>query len=88
MIMPRISKYRNSSKVLKNSTPVNVADVELAVSKGKHKLFSEAQRGACRRIVHDAIRALPTTYSYPSQTKAYQLELLRLESLLRHFDLV
>lgn len=88
MIMPRIAKHRNSAKVLKNSTPVNVVDVELSVLNGKHKIFSEAQRGACRRILHDAIRALPVTYSYPSQTKAYQLELLRLESLLRHFDLV
>ena len=75
------------SKVLKNSSPVNVADVSMAVSTGKHKLFSEAQRGACRRILHDAIRALPTHYPYPSQIRAFQLELLRLEGLLRYFDL-
>lgn len=88
MIMPRIAKYRNAVKVLKNSTPATVNDVEYAVLKGKHKLFSEAQRGACRRILHEAVRALPGKFPYPSQTKAYQLELLRLESLLRHFDLV
>ncbi|WP_428663412.1 hypothetical protein [Runella sp.] len=85
--MPRIAKYQNSPKVLKNSTPVTVADVEFAVNHGKHKIFSEAQQGACRRILNDGLRALPFSYSYPSLTKAYQLELLRLESLLRHFDL-
>lgn len=87
MTMPRIAKYRNSPKVLKNSTPITVVDVEYAISNGKHKLFSEPQRGACRRILNDAIRTLPVRYPYPSLTKAYQLELLRLEGLLRLFDL-
>lgn len=66
---------------------MSVADVALSVTNGRYKRFSEPQRGACRRILHDAIRALPDKYPYPSQTKAYQLELLRLEGLLRYFDL-
>lgn len=85
--MPGYYKTQTTAKVLKNSSPVNVNDVELSVTSGRYKLFSEPQRGACRRILHDAIRALPTKYPYPSQTKAYQLELLRLEGLLRYFDL-
>lgn len=85
--MPRSCKTPTTAKVLHSASPRIVADIEAAVRTGKYKLFSEPQRGACRRIIHDAIRELPTKYPYPSQTKAYQLELLRLESLLRYFDL-
>lgn len=76
------------TKVLYNSTPQTVANVEMAVESGRYRRFSEPQRGACRRIIHEAIRNLSQKYIYPSQTKAYQLELLRLEGLLRHFDLI
>jgi hypothetical protein len=85
--MPRILKTQSQGKVLHNSSPRILADVVAAVETGKWRKFTPPQRGACRRIIHDAIRELPTKYPYPSQTKAFQSEMFRLDLLLTYFDL-
>lgn len=78
-------KQRNN--VLRIATPLDVNDVEDAVRSGKFKFFSEPQRGACRRILHDAIRDLPRRFCYPNLTWSYQQEALRLNYLLTFFDI-
>jgi hypothetical protein len=74
-------------KILHNVTPFDVDGVERAVLNGKYKAFSAPQMGACRRILHDAKRDLPKQYIYPSQTQAYQRQLLRLDLLMTFFDI-
>jgi hypothetical protein len=74
-------------KILHNVTPTNVDGVERAVLNGKYKAFSPPQMGACRRILHDAKRDLTKRFVYPSQTAAYQHELLRLDLLMTFFDI-
>lgn len=75
-------------KVLHTATPRTVAELEKAVASGAYRRFSEPQRGACRRIIHDARHELPKKYPYPSLTKLYQAELLRLDRLMTHFDII
>jgi hypothetical protein len=85
--MPRVLKTQSQGKVLHNSSPRTLYDVTVAVENGKWRKFTPPQRGACRRIIHDAIRILPTKYPYPSQTKAFQSEMFRLDLLLTYFDI-
>lgn len=75
-------------RVLHTATPRTVAELEASVTSGAYRRFSEPQRGACRRIIHDARQELPRKYPYPSLTKLYQAELLKLDRLMTHFDIV
>lgn len=62
-------------------TPTTLAQVENLVNKRLHWKLGASGIGACRRIVREAINALPEKYPYASQMKAYQLENARLEKL-------
>lgn len=62
-------------------TPTTLAQVEDLVNKKLHWKLGAVGKHTCRRIVREAIAALPAKYPYANQTRAYQLENARLEKL-------
>jgi hypothetical protein len=63
-------------------TPTTLQQVEDVVKKKLLWKLGASGQAACRRIVKDAIRALPDKYPYAHQMRAYLVENGRLEKLL------
>lgn len=62
--------------------PKTLEDVENIMQKKLLWKLGASGQAACRRIVKDAIRALPDKYPYGHQMRAYLVENGRLEKLL------
>ena len=63
--------------------PVNLSQVENLIDKKLLGKLWPGGRGACRRIVQEALAALPEKYPYSIQINAFLCEKRRLERLLQ-----
>ncbi|MCP1384477.1 hypothetical protein [Runella salmonicolor] len=63
-------------------TPTSVAQVEELLLKKLTWKFGASGMGACKRIVKDALDALPAKYPHRDQLKAYLIEKTKLEKML------
>lgn len=68
-------------------TPTNVEGVERLVNNKLYRMLTPPQCGACRRILHDAMREVEKANPYPSNTRMFQVQFLRLELLMKYFDI-
>jgi len=63
-------------------TPQTLTEVENVTNKNLLGRFGEAGIGACKRVVNDALEALPQKYPHSTQLRAFLLEQERLKRLL------